>query len=288
MKNEKTYELVLTALFTAIIVIMAFTPLGYIPLVVINATIIHIPVILGALFLGPKKGAFLGFVFGLTSLINNTVKAVTASAFVFSPVLAYRVAGVSGIFKSLYICFVPRILVGVVPYFVWLLIRRIVKGDNKAGKIVVDLIASAILFFSVRVFLMRLLPEALSAVVCTAIGLVVGAALMTALTAGGMKKASANIALSYAGLAGAFTNTLFVMSGIFILYKDAYANAMGVAGDAVLDVIMGVVAFNGVVEAVVAAILVTGVGLALTRVKPLYANKGREAEDAALLEAKKA
>ncbi len=288
MKNEKTYELVLTALFTAIIVIMAFTPLGYIPLVVINATIIHIPVILGALFLGPKKGAFLGFVFGLTSLINNTVKAVTASAFVFSPVLAYRVAGVSGIFKSLYICFVPRILVGVVPYFVWLLIRRIVKGDNKAGKIVVDLIASAILFFSVRAFLMGLLPEALSAVVCTAIGLMAGAALMAALTAGGMKKASANIALSYAGLAGAFTNTLFVMSGIFILYKDAYANAMGVAGDAVLDVIMGVVAFNGVVEAVVAAIIVTGVGLALTRVKPLYANKGREAEDAALLEAKKA
>ncbi len=39
MKNEKTYELVLTALFTAIIVIMAFTPLGYIPLIVINATI---------------------------------------------------------------------------------------------------------------------------------------------------------------------------------------------------------------------------------------------------------
>ncbi|HBA48898.1 MAG TPA: ECF transporter S component, partial [Lachnospiraceae bacterium] len=33
MKNEKTYELVLMALFTAIIVIMAFTPLGYIPLV---------------------------------------------------------------------------------------------------------------------------------------------------------------------------------------------------------------------------------------------------------------
>ena len=55
MKNEKTYELVLTALFTAIIVIMAFTPLGYIPLVVINATVIHIPVILGALFLGHLK-----------------------------------------------------------------------------------------------------------------------------------------------------------------------------------------------------------------------------------------
>lgn len=276
MKNEKTYELVLTALFTAIIVIMAFTPLGYIPLVVINATIIHIPVILGALFLGPKKGAFLGFVFGLTSFINNTFKAATASAFVFSPVVAYGYVGVSGIFKSLYICFVPRILVGVVPYFVWLLIRRIVKGENKAGKVVVDLIASVILFVSVRAFLMRLLPEALSAIVCTIIGLVVGVVLMTALTVGGMKKASANIALSYAGLAGAFTNTLFVMSGIYILYRDAYATALGVAGDAVLDIIMGVVAFNGVVEAVVAAVIVTGVGLALSRVKPLYIEAAKE------------
>lgn len=56
MRNNKTAELVLTALFAAIIIIMAFTPLGYIPLVVINATIIHIPVILGSLFCGPKKG----------------------------------------------------------------------------------------------------------------------------------------------------------------------------------------------------------------------------------------
>lgn len=68
MRNNKTAELVLTALFAAIIIIMAFTPLGYIPLVVINATIIHIPVILGSLFCGPKKGGFLGFIFGLTSL----------------------------------------------------------------------------------------------------------------------------------------------------------------------------------------------------------------------------
>lgn len=270
MKNEKTYELVLTALFTAIIIIMAFTPLGYIPLVVINATIIHIPVILGALFLGPKKGAFLGFVFGLTSFINNTFKAATASAFVFSPVLAYNVVGVSGIFKSLYICFVPRILVGVVPYFIYILIHKIVKDEQKTGRIVVNALASLILFISVKAFLTRLLDSVLNATVCTVIGLAAGIILMIVLTVTGNKKASANIALAYAGLAGAFTNTLFVMSGIFILYKDAYAQAVGVAGEAVLDVIMGVVTFNGVVEAVVAAILVAGIGLALTRIKPVY------------------
>lgn len=273
MKNEKTYELVLTALFTAIIVIMAFTPLGYIPLVVINATIIHIPVILGALFLGPKKGAFLGFVFGLTSFINNTFKAATASAFVFSPVLAYNAVGVSGIFKSLYICFVPRILVGIVPYFVYLLIRRALKGEGQTGRIVVNLLASLVLGISLRAFLIRLLPDVLGAMACTIAGVAAGIVLMAVLTVSGRKKGSANIALAYAGLAGAYTNTLFVMSGIFILYKEAYAQAVGVAGEAVLDVIMGVVTFNGVVEAVVAAIIVAGVGLALTRVKPVYEKK---------------
>lgn len=270
MKNEKTYELVLTALFTAIIAIMAFTPLGYIPLVVINATIIHIPVILGALFLGPKKGAFLGFVFGLTSFINNTFKAATASAFVFSPVLAYNVVGVSGIFKSLYICFVPRILVGVAPYFVYILIRKALKSEQKSARIVVNAAASLILFISVRAFCIRLMPETVTALVGTLIGLAAGIVLMVVLTVSGSKKGSANIALAYAGLAGAFTNTLFVMSGIFILYKEAYAQAVGVAGEAVLDVIMGVVTFNGIVEAVVAAIIVAGVGYALTRIKPIY------------------
>ena len=97
---------------------------------------------------------------------------------------------------------------------------------------------------------------------------------MIVLTISGSKKNSVSIALAYAGLAGAFTNTLFVMSGIFILYKDAYAEAVGVAGEAVLDVIMGVVTFNGIVEAVVAAIIVAGVGYALSRVKPVY-ERGR-------------
>lgn len=219
MKNEKTYELVLLALFSAIIVIMAFTPLGYIPLVVINATIIHIPVILGALFLGPKKGAFLGFVFGFTSFVNNTFKPATASAFVFSPVLAVNVAGVSGIFKSLYICFVPRILVGVIPYFVYLLVRKLSKKDER-------------------------------------------------------KTTPAGIPLACAGIAGSFTNTILVMSGIYMLYKDAYAKALGIAGDAVIYTIMGIITLNGVAEAAVAAVLTAGLGLVLVHIKPIKNSKG--------------
>ena len=273
MKNEKTYELVLTALFTAIIIIMAFTPLGYIPLVVINATVIHIPVILGALFLGPKKGAFLGFVFGLTSFINNTFKAATASAFVFSPVLAANMVGVSGIFKSTYICFVPRILVGVVPYFVYILIRNILKSDQTVWRAVINAAAAVILFISVRAFVNNLI-EGAGSLAGTVAGLISGIVLFAALTVAAKAQKASGIAFAYAGLTGAFTNTLFVMSGIFILYKDAYANALGIAGDAVINTIMGIISFNGIVEAVVAAILIAGVGMALVHVRPVKELKG--------------
>lgn len=131
-KNEKMKDLVLTAMFTAIIFVLAFVPyLGYIPLGIINATTIHIPVIVGAICLGPKKGAFLGSMFGVTSLLNNTFKG-GVTAFVFSP---FYSAGIGdnaflSTVKSLCICFIPRILIGVVAYYVFVLVYKLTK-DKK-------------------------------------------------------------------------------------------------------------------------------------------------------------
>lgn len=66
-----TMSMVQVAIFGAVICVMAFTPfLGYIPLGFTRATIIHIPVIIASLLMGPKKGGALGFLFGLTSFIN--------------------------------------------------------------------------------------------------------------------------------------------------------------------------------------------------------------------------
>ena len=118
-KKREIQAMVLTALFSAIIIIMAFTPLGYIPLGVINATIIQIPVVIGSLFCGPKQGAFLGFLFGFTSFLKNTIMPATISAFVFSPVLAAGMFGAKGVLYSTFICFVPRVLVGVLPYYLY-------------------------------------------------------------------------------------------------------------------------------------------------------------------------
>ena len=133
-RKEKTLGLVQVALFSSLIVIMAFTPfLGYIPLGFTRATIIHIPVILGSIMLGPKKGALLGFIFGMTSFINNTMNP-TVTSFVFTPF--YNLGEMRGGIGSIVICFLPRILVGVFPFFVykfcnWMLQKK-ENGSNYA------------------------------------------------------------------------------------------------------------------------------------------------------------
>ena len=65
-------------------------------------------------------------------------------------------------------------------------------------------------------------------------------------------------------------NTLFVMSGIYFPYKDAYAEALGKTSDELMGVIMGIVTFNGIIEAVVAAVIATAVCTALVYAVPTY------------------
>lgn len=117
MKKKSLKEFVLLALFAAIIFVLGLTPLGMIPLGVIKATTIHIPVIIGSLLLGPVYGAVLGGVFGLASLIANTT-APSLLSFCFSPLIP--VPGLDrGSLFALVVCFLPRILVGILPYYIF-------------------------------------------------------------------------------------------------------------------------------------------------------------------------
>ncbi len=112
LRNRKTSEMVKTALFIALIILLSVTPLGYIPLGAINATTIQMPVIIGAVLFGWKKGAFLGGVFGITSLIKNTVQP-NATSFVFSPFVPVF-GEESGSLWAILISLFPRVMIGVV------------------------------------------------------------------------------------------------------------------------------------------------------------------------------
>lgn len=129
--DKKVMDMSLAGIFTAIIIAMSVVPfLGYIPLGFMNATIIHVPVIIGALLMGSKYGAYLGFVFGMTSLIKATLTPGLTS-FVFSPFVT--IGGYSGNLWSVVIALVPRTLIGVVAYYVYQLMLKLIHSHPMKG-----------------------------------------------------------------------------------------------------------------------------------------------------------
>ena len=79
----------------------------------IQPTLVHIPVIIGSIVLGWRKGAALGFVMGM----NSTIAPIPTS-FLFSPFAP------NGNIWSLFVAFAPRILVGILPFFIYQLAKN--------------------------------------------------------------------------------------------------------------------------------------------------------------------
>ena len=210
MDHKKITKLVQTAVFSAIIILLAFVPyIGYIkvPILAIQATTVHIPVIVGSILLGPKYGAFLGFIFGCTSLINNTMQPGITS-FCFSPFIQIA-EGLGGSPLALFVCFIPRILCGVFPFYCYTFMQSHAKVPKKRKK----------------------------------------------------------FSLLLSGVVGSLTNTILVMSMIYIFFGHAYAAARSIPYEAIFGVILSVVFINGTIEAVVAAILSSTVCSALQTTK---------------------
>ncbi len=123
MKSNKkdTRWMVAVAMMAAIIILLANTPLGMIPLPVTKATTTHIPVILGAILLGPLAGGILGGVFGICSMLSNTFTPALTS-FAFSPFLS--TTGLSGAVKAVWISVGCRVLIGVVAGWLWIALSK--------------------------------------------------------------------------------------------------------------------------------------------------------------------
>ena len=134
---SKTQYVTLMGMFVAIIFVLTFTPLGFPQIPIIgSATIIHIPVIIGAILMGPKYGAALGFVFGLASMVFASTQSVALNAFAFTPLRP--VPGTdSGSLWAILIAFVPRILVGVLSPLVFMGLMKVLPGKLTAVNLAV-------------------------------------------------------------------------------------------------------------------------------------------------------
>ncbi len=99
-----TGKMVRMAVLVAIIILMSFTPLGYLKIGVIEISFLMIPVAIAGIILGPAAGAFMGGIFGLTSFIQ---------CFGMSPFGA-ALLNINPIFTFI-LCMIPRILAGWLP-----------------------------------------------------------------------------------------------------------------------------------------------------------------------------
>lgn len=126
INRRDTRSMAMLAMLCGILVVMGLTGIGFIPLPVIKATTMHIPVILGAILLGPSAGAVLGAVFGLCSIWANTT-APGLLAFAFSPFMSTD--GAVGAVKSLWIALGCRIVFGLIAGWLWKLLKKLGATD---------------------------------------------------------------------------------------------------------------------------------------------------------------
>ena len=107
IEKAKSYgsirKMAVTGMLAAISILLGSTPLGFIPIGPTKATIMHLPVIIGAIMEGPIVGMGIGLIFGIFSMIQ-AVMAPTVTSFVFlNPLVAV----------------LPRIIIGLTAYYTY-------------------------------------------------------------------------------------------------------------------------------------------------------------------------
>lgn len=114
--KEKIQKLAVISVLTALITVMAFTPVGYLKIGAVSITFISIPVVVGAILEGPAAGAFLGAVFGITSFLQ---------CFGLDP-FGTALFSINPFFTAI-MCLIPRILMGLFCGLIFRALSRKIK-----------------------------------------------------------------------------------------------------------------------------------------------------------------
>jgi len=101
-KKFGTRQIAVIGMLSAISVVLGATGFGFIPLPMAKATIMQIPVIIGAILEGPIVGIAVGLIFGLFSIIQNLTNPTSVLWFaLINPLVSV----------------LPRMLIGVTAYY---------------------------------------------------------------------------------------------------------------------------------------------------------------------------
>jgi len=116
-KKLEVRKMAIIGVLASISIMLSMTPLGFIPIGPTNATIMHIPVIIGAILEGPMVGITVGAIFGVTSLLRAFTMPTITSFVLMNPLVSI----------------LPRVLIGVVAYYVYKLTVKLTKNVFISG-----------------------------------------------------------------------------------------------------------------------------------------------------------
>lgn len=109
-------QITMIGMLSGISIFLGLTGLGFIPIPPVKATIMHIPVIVGGILEGPIVGAAVGLIFGLFSMYQAFTAPFPTSFIFWNPLIAL----------------LPRILIGVVAYYVYAFLKNKIKKQTIA------------------------------------------------------------------------------------------------------------------------------------------------------------
>lgn len=112
-----TRQITVIGMLSAISIILGATGLGFIPIPPVKATIMHVPVIIGAILEGPVVGAMVGLIFGIFSIIQ----AITTPT------------PVSFVFLNPLVSVLPRVLIAFTSYYTYKAIKTNFKSLNMSA-----------------------------------------------------------------------------------------------------------------------------------------------------------
>jgi uncharacterized membrane protein len=229
-------KLTIIGVLGAISVVLGMTPLGFIPVGPTRATIMHIPVIIGAIVEGPIVGAFVGLIFGMFS-IYQAITAPTPVSFVFlNPIVSV----------------LPRVLIGITAYYTY-------KGTMG----MLYLIWAAIIAYLSRGIYLNITDYTSIWPLLMNVGLLILTLGMVYLTATKFKDKALDTVI--AAVVGTMTNTVGVLTMIYVLFGERFVEALGQDVEFARKVIVGIGVTNGIPESIIAIIIVTSVVSAVKR-----------------------
>lgn len=228
-------------------VMLGLTPLGFIPVGPTRATIMHIPVIIGAIMEGPIVGGLIGLIFGLSSMFQAATNPTPVSFVFLNPLVSI----------------LPRVLIGIVAHYVYKWSKDL--GDKKVLWILRIMWIGMLSYLSYGIYTGLKLDKGMGNIIANIILIV----LTIAFGIYGQKKLEGKAtSVTIAAILGTLTNTVGVLSMIYFIHGEKFVKGLGQNPDMARKIIFGIGITNGIPEIIIGTIIVTNVVAALNnRVK---------------------